>query len=349
MDGKIFPAVLIAACVSVVLMMALRPIAVTLGLVDKPGGRKRHVGHVPIIGGVAMFFGFSMGALLVPTLEWVSFLLVGSVLIVAIGLIDDRHDLPASVRFGAQFVAVLVMYFGASVGISTLGRPLGSFELLVGSFSLPLTVLVACAVINAINMSDGMDGLAGGMALIALAGFAAVGYGTPIFGVAVIGAVVVLVFLVFNFPVKTNRSIRTFMGDAGSTFLGYLIAWLGIQACQPPIALVSPVVVLGLVSVPLFDLTSCFFRRIMDKRSPFSADRNHFHHVLQEAGLRRRQILAVLLGINGVIAMASLVAFHVGATDRFLFMMWCCFGLATDFGLRRYRSLHDRRMTSRAR
>lgn len=341
-SNNALPAALIAGIVCIVLLLALRPLAKSHNLVDKPGGRKRHVGHVPIIGGVCMYGAFTIGALFsLPTMTTIA-LTVGSGLLVFVGLIDDRYDLPASVRFGAQVAAVLLMFFGGAVTVETLGAPFFFGEMYVGGASLVITVLLSIAVINAFNMTDGMDGLAGSFSLLALVGLFVAGFGTDVATIALIGAAVVTGFLTFNFPLKINRTIRTFMGDAGSTFLGFLIAWLCISVSQPPSATLSPVAVLGLVAMPLYDLTSCFFRRILAGRSPFSADRNHFHHVLLEAGLKRRPVLAILLISGAIVATTCLSMAHAGTNDGFILLAWIAFGIAVDFGVRAYRALRTR-------
>ncbi|MEL7297933.1 MAG: MraY family glycosyltransferase, partial [Pseudomonadota bacterium] len=240
-----------------------------------------------------------------------------------------------------------LMIFGAGVSVTSLGDPLAIGEISVGPLMLPVTVILAVAVINAINMTDGMDGLAGSFSLVALLGLSIAGFGLPLAGLSIVGVAVVASFLVFNFPIKANRPIRTFMGDAGSTFLGLVIAWLCVSITQPPNATISPVVALGFVALPLFDLTSCFFRRIFAGRSPFTADRNHFHHVLQEAGLTRRQILAVLLSLAVTVMLVCLGLHAQGVPDALLLLTWAIFGFSIDASLRWYRRHHDRRATVR--
>ena len=244
------PAAMIASFVTVVMLLALRPLAPSLKLVDKPGGRKRHVGHVPIIGGICMFCGFVIGAAVAAVELNTLFMCVGAALLVAIGIIDDRHDLPAGVRLGAQVSAALIMVFGARVVVQSLGDPLGIGELQVGAFAVPISVFLTVALINAINMTDGMDGLAGGFSLVALFGITISGPTNSIASSALIGVAVVASFLAFNFPIRANRPIRTFMGDAGSTFLGFIIAWLCIAATQQQNAAISPVVALSFVALP---------------------------------------------------------------------------------------------------
>ena len=325
---------MIAALFCVMLLLALRPLAIALNFVDTPGGRKRHIGKVPLIGGLAMTVGFAAGAIVALPSAQTGYLLLGASLLLFVGLIDDRYDLPPSVRLGTQFGAVLLMYFGAGLEVVTLGDPLALGTIGVRPVALIATVFFSIALINALNMTDGMDGLAGSLALVALIGLSIAGHGGEATALALIGVAVVLGFLVFNFPLKVNRHIRTFMGDGGSTVLGFITAWLMISVTQPPTGLVSPAAALGFVAIPLYDLTSCFFRRIFDGRSPFSADRNHYHHVLQEAGFRRRQVLAILVTAAFSVLLLCSAMEASGVAESVIFLSWIVCGIVVDTGLR---------------
>ncbi|MEM6808724.1 MAG: MraY family glycosyltransferase [Pseudomonadota bacterium] len=339
MDIRMVPGALIAALFCVMLLMALRPLAIALNFVDTPGGRKRHIGKVPLIGGLAMYIGFAAGAIVAVPAAETGYLLLGALLLLFVGLLDDRYDLPPSVRLGTQFGVVLLMYFGGDVAVTTFGDPLGLGEIRVEPFSLVTTVFFSLALINAINMTDGMDGLAGGMSFMALLGVALAGQGGAATVLAVVGLAAVVGFLAFNFPLKVNRSIRTFMGDGGSTVLGFIAAWLMISVTQPPTGHVSPAVALGFAAIPLYDLTSCFFRRIIDGRSPMSADRNHYHHILQEAGFRRRQALAILLAASVSVFVICWGLEIGGSADHVIFFVWLGCGVVVDTGLRLMRRI----------
>lgn len=336
MDVRVLAAALIAALLCVSLILTLRPVAIAINLVDIPGGRKRHIGKVPVIGGLGMFLAFAAGIIVAaPTAETLYFLL-GALFLVAIGVVDDRLDLAPAIRLSGQFGAVLIMFFGAEVTVQTLGDPLGIGPIEVGRASLVITVFLSTAMINAINMTDGTDGLAAGLSLVPLAGLCVLGYGSVVFAPSLVGLAVVAGFLCFNFPLKVNRAKRTFMGDAGSTFLGFLLTWLLIRATQPPVGIVDPVMAFALAAVPLYDLTSCFLRRVLSGRSPFSADRNHFHHILADTGLHRRRVLAVLLVMSVAVASLCLSLAASGARQSTLLAVWLACGIAIDLGIRGY-------------
>lgn len=307
--------------VTVVFMLAFRPVAIALGLVDVPGGRKRHDVPVPIIGGISMSIGLGFGTSLVEHPEFWNPMLFGIYLLVVVGTIDDRFDLPPNVRLVAQSCAALLVVLASNIVVSTLGEPL-FFRVDLGAFSLVFTVLFVVTLVNAFNIVDGLDGLAGGLALLGLVAMAVVGAGTDVFPLVVITAAAVAGYLLFNLPLGFNAPVRAFMGDAGSTALGLVVAAVGAHLTQEPVARVSPVIGLWFVAVPVFDLFSTIFRRLAESKSPFAPDHEHLHHVLVEKGLSRRATLAYMLGLASVFAVAGVVADALSAPDGLMLILW---------------------------
>jgi UDP-GlcNAc:undecaprenyl-phosphate GlcNAc-1-phosphate transferase len=233
-ENNIIGAMAVALLVSTVFLVSLRPVAIALGLVDRPGGRKNHEGNVPIIGGVAMFAGMFAGLLLVnsPSYPLVP-LFVAAALILVVGVLDDRLMLPASVRLSAQTAAVLIMVYGAQLPLTGIGDPFGNGEIVMGRLTMAFTLLVTLTMINAYNLVDGVDGLAGSLALVALLAIAAAaGIGHPGAAMALTASAAIIGFLIFNFPTLWNRKTRTFMGDAGSTLLGFTIVWIALPSVK---------------------------------------------------------------------------------------------------------------------
>jgi len=327
---------IIAFVVTVAFMLALRPTAMSLGLVDWPGGRKLHVGEVPMIGGLAMFIGALSGlAIIGLSSQTAASLFMASVLLIAVGALDDRYHLPAFVRILVQVAAVLIMTYGAGLALASIGDPFGFGEIFFGPFTLVGTLLVAITVINAYNLVDGVDGLAGMLAAIALGSVAVVGgFGVASTAVALTVFAAILGFLIFNFPVKTNRPIRTFMGDAGSTFLGFTVVWVTMGVSQGSEALISPVVGLWFASIPVYDSLTCFVRRSMAGNSPFKPGRDHFHHILKRGGFGVRQTLAILSGLQALYATIAIVAHVTGVPDFVLFAAWSVLGLTQRMVIR---------------
>lgn len=174
---------------------------------------------------------------------------VAAVLLVGVGVLDDRLALPA----------VLIMVYGADLSLGEIGDPFGTGLISMGSATLIFTMLVSLTMINAYNMVDGMDGLAGSLALIALLAVAIVaGYASLPAVIAVTILAAIIGFLVFNFPTQLNLSARSFMGDAGSTLLAFTIVWITISISQGPERMVSPVHCLWFASIPNYDGLTCF-------------------------------------------------------------------------------------------
>lgn len=311
--------------VTVVFMFALRPFARSVGLIDKPGGRKTHKGDIPVIGGLAMLGGLLIGSLqsTVAIVQLV-YLLASCCILVFVGAVDDRYDLPPSVRFLAQACAVVLMIFGAEFVVKDLGQMLGvSMDL--GWFAPVFTLLLVLTAINAFNMFDGSDGVAGIQALIALAflGFAAIVTGnTSALPLILTLAGAVLGFLLFNWPSERTRHVRAFMGDAGSTMLGFALAWVSIDLSQGASRAISPVVVLWIFALPVFDLFSNMLRRVRAELSPFHADSEHLHHILKRYGLNSRRVAQVILSCSALLAGIGVGAHLLGVDDGVLLTCW---------------------------
>ena len=316
--------------VTVLFMHALRPVAISLHLVDRPGGRKEHVGDVPIIGGVSMFLGVSVGLLIYPGLEIeFLYLMAASGLLVFIGIIDDRFAVPASVRLIAQLSAVLIMVYGGNLIMLDIGDPLFIGTIPLGPFSLIATALMFMTVINAFNLIDGLDGLAGSIVAISLLAIAATSdVASSTFLVACVSACAVAGFLMFNFPAGNERKYRAFMGDAGSTFLGLVIVWLTVSICQGPERAISPVTGLWFAALPLFDLLTCFVRRIARGQSPFTSGRDHFHHLLGRNGMSVRQVLGVLVLIHSFYVCVGIGGHLAGISESITFTLWAIAGIS---------------------
>ena len=314
---------LIGFLVTVTLMLALRPVALHVALVDVPGGRKNHVGEVPVIGGIAMFLGLLAAVLATDVASpAMGALVVAAALMVVVGVLDDRFDLPPYARILAHIAAAATLVLATGHTVPSLGDLMGLGSIELGPVAGIFTVVAAIALINGFNMLDGLDGLAGGVALVALVGlsfyFLGRGVGAP--GVVALGLVgSIVAFLIFNLPATFNRPVLAFMGDAGSTFLGFVLAGLALMAVQPQAQGLPPVVVLWLLPVPILELFTSTFRRLVTGLPPMQADRGHFHHRLLEAGFSVRAIFLLYLAISSGCATFGLLAWRAGASDAQLF------------------------------
>lgn len=301
-------------------MLALRPVAIALELIDRPGGRKHHDGAVPLVGGVAMLLGIVIGLGSVPLSEVsVKSFLAASALLVTVGLMDDRFDLSPWMRLPVHLAAAL-MLIGSGVSIETLGAPIGKEDLeLAGLPSYAVTVLAVVACINAFNMLDGMDGLAGAAGIIALSAlaFLSLDVGAVLTGAASLTVMAaVAAFLTANIPARFNRNLRCFMGDSGSTLLGFAVAWLCITVSQPPVQAASPITLLWITALPVIDFLWTILRRLLRGASPMLADDEHLHHLLLKAGFRMRGAFAVFVMLSAMLAVIGIVMDRLGMADR---------------------------------
>lgn len=328
----LIPSIVVAFFVTLLFIAALRPLAKTIRLVDLPGGRKRHVGEVPVIGGIAMFLGLLTGMTVLPAGYPMAFhLAIAGALLVTVGALDDRFTMPTSVRLLTQASVVLIMVYGSNVRMFDIGDPFGFGTITLGSAELVVTALITVSVINAFNMMDGIDGLAGTMALIALICIALVaGYEHPMAAFALLATGSVIAFLMTNFPTIYNRKARTFMGDAGSMFIGFVVAWVTMSVSQGEGAVATPVICLWFAAMPIYDFFTRFVRRIRKGYSPFRPARDHYHHMLMRSGMGVRVTLGVLTGLQLSYAIIGLLGHFMGVADVVMFSAWAVLGISQN-------------------
>lgn len=315
-------AIPIAALATVILVRWCAPLAQRIGLVDRPGGHRNHRGAVPLVGGIAMFCGFMFGVLLLDyPLSPYRPLFAGAALLVIIGVLDDFHELRPLTRFVAQTVAALLMALWGGVWLQDLGALTGPQTLTLGLWALPLTVFATVGGINAFNMIDGADGLAGGLALIAimLLALAALITGGADLPLLLLLAAVTTGFLVFNLRYPGHPRSSVFMGDAGSLFLGFTLVWFLVAHSQGDGRSIAPVSALWLIALPLCDTVCIMGRRLLRGRSPFLADRGHLHHLLPALGLSGAASVALLLALSALLGAIGLLAPRWGVPEHGLF------------------------------
>jgi len=274
----IFIGALLALVLTSLLILWLRPVARTVGLVDVPNERKAHKGEIPLIGGLSIFIAAfaakTVSGFISPdgmeAIDYNSFYLAGMLMVLA-GSIDDYRDLSPTTKLVARV------------------------------FAVPFTIFACIGVINAVNMSDGLDGLAGSLALVPLLGFIAAtslfGSGEDL-GILVILASAVGGFLIFNFRVPGRNTAMVFLGDSGSMFLGLTLCWFAIKFSQGENRIIAPAAALWFLLLPLFDAVSMTTRRILKKRPPFGADKEHLHHIFLLAGFTVPETVGIMSGIG---------------------------------------------------
>ena len=306
---------LATALIVALMLWVLEPFAYRLGLLDHPGGRKDHPHPTPLIGGIAMAVGILLPVVYVGEYprSYLGFM-IGGALLVFVGLIDDVTDVRWWWRLLVQVSAALAMVYIGGVRVEYLGQFFGTSALDLGPWSVPFTVLATVGVINAFNMCDGVDGLAGSLAAAALSMYCAAAiYSGNTFMVERLAPVIaaVAVFLLFNFRHPWRSRARVFMGNAGSAFLGYLIAWTCFRLTQNPMHPVTPVLAPWLIAPPIIDCLALIVRRLKEGRSPFAAGRDHMHHLLLDAGFSPTEValgltvLSCAMGGGAAVALRS--------------------------------------------
>ncbi|MDD5632964.1 MAG: hypothetical protein PHI13_13180 [Methylococcales bacterium] len=346
---------------TVCFILALYPCALKIGLTDKPSHRKQHQKHIPLIGGLAIYFAV-LGTLFFndnPFPNQTAFIAAITIL-VCVGLIDDYKGLGVKIRFIAQIAAVLIMSEFAHIKIIDLGNLLGLGDIHLGNYyATAFTVFVVVGGINAFNMIDGIDGLAGGLTLVSIVSIGVVSWifqDEMIFKFCLIFIASIVAFLLFNLRIFGRSSAKIFLGDTGSTLFGFTVCWLLIDVSQGEKNLITPTTVLWIIALPLFDSVCIMLRRISKGRSPFSPDREHLHHVFQVAGYNINQTLSIILTLSfglSFIGISASLLLEVPESVLFAFFIllfashyWLMNHSWTVIKICRYLSqtiLHDRR------
>lgn len=305
-------AYLVGFAAALLLSLAATPLikrfAFKVGAVDAPNARKVHTRIMPRLGGLAIYLAF-IGALLIalpmasgekPHVIWG--VLLGGTLVTLVGALDDRFDLPPMVKLLGQIAAAgVVVSFGVKVEFVTI--PFGDGASM-GWLSVPLTIFWIVGVTNAINLIDGLDGLAAGVSAIATGTIFVLALMMGNVTVAVLSAVLlgsIIGFLFFNF-----HPAKIFMGDSGALFLGFSLAALSVLGFKQA-TLVSFIVPIFILGVPLSDTFFAIVRRVMNKKPISAADKNHLHHCLLAMGLSHRNSVLVIYGIAAMFATSAVL------------------------------------------
>ena len=328
---------IISMLVCAALIFMLRSAARRMDIVDRPGGRKQHEQPTPTIGGLAMFVAILIAMIAADVLHGQLIILLGcAAMLVVLGVLDDRHELSVSLRMMIQVFLVLVVIVGAGGTVTHLGAMFG-FEIPLGIFAIPFSVVAFVGGINAINMIDGADGMAGKMALITTMGVAAIFYLAGSVELlpltwAMLGALVG--FLLLNSRIFVKRA-WVFMGDAGSMFLGLVLGWFMAQITKGGIS-AEPALVLWLFGIPLIDTLVVMVRRMKRKQSPFAADRTHIHHVLEHHGLSVRRTVLLLSLVQLALVGIGVFFYMIHAPSFLVFWSFVLLMAAYYYRLRNY-------------
>ncbi len=310
-----------AFLISFVLSLATTPlakrVAYLIGAVDIPrDNRRMHTRPIPRCGGLAIIFGFMVAVLCFgPPTRGLSATMIGAGIIAVMGIVDDCKTLDAKLKFAIQIIAALILVYGGDFKIDAMTNPnvFSNNPYIVFPWWLSgiITVVWVVFITNADNFIDGLDGLAAGVSAIMSVSLVFIAIRTGEYSVAVLGTALLgscLGFLPFNF-----NPARIFMGDTGSTFLGFILASLSIQGVFKSYAVISFAVPLLILGLPLFDAMFAMLRRILKGQNPMTADRGHLHHRLIDIGFSTKRSVFILYAISGVLGLTAVMLAEWGA------------------------------------
>lgn len=285
--------------------------AFKVGAIAQVKDRSMHTKPMPMAGGTAIITGFAVSVMiLAPSMQGYKFsnhigLVVGIIIISIVGLLDDIYDLNAKIKLFFQILAALIVV-STGTTIELISWPFAESRMLVlGAFAKPVTVIWIVGLTNAVNLIDGLDGLATGVSSIAALCLMVIAFlkGEPVivlFAAALAGACIG--FLPHNF-----NPASIFMGDTGSTFLGFTLAVISIQGLIKSYTAVTMVVAVIVLGLPIFDTSFAILRRLIRRKPIMQADRGHLHHRLVDKGLSHRNAVLALYGISGAFGIAGIL------------------------------------------
>lgn len=317
--------------ISLILAYVATPYAIKfarkIGAVDVPTDERRmHNKPIPLLGGLAIIFAFIVTSIVMMRyhrLLWE--ILPGALLIVLLGVIDDKKRLPAWPKLFVQCIAAaLPIIVNKKIVIDSIAgiHIFGLYRISFGIFSIPITILWIVGITNAVNLVDGLDGLAAGLSTIASISMLIIAvikmgsdgneYGIAILTAALAGGCIGLL------PYNRNPA-KVFMGDTGATFLGYTLAVISIQGLFKAYAAISFAVPLLVLSLPIIDTIVAIIRRLHEHKSPFAADRSHIHHKLIDLGLDQKQAVGLLYAVAAIMGIVAVLFATYGSSTGWLF------------------------------
>ncbi len=300
----ILAALLLAGLIAFTTTPAVSVLAYKIGAIDVPlDERRMHKKPTPRIGGLAIFAGFVISSLvfceLTPELAAI---LLGGLVLVVVGVIDDIFRISAWIKLAAQIGVALI---AVSQGVVIEFINFFGMYVTFGAFAIPITVIWIVGLTNAINLIDGLDGLACGVSAICSISLLTVMVLKGECFVALLTAIVVgscLGFLPFN-----SNPAKIFMGDTGALFLGYTMAVISVSGVFKLHTVISFIIPLSIFGLPIFDTAFAFLRRILHGKSPFSPDRGHLHHRLIDMGFNQKQSVRILYAVCGILGTSALM------------------------------------------
>lgn len=323
-SGVIIAAFIVAGVLSYFFTPPVKRFAHTVGAIDVPkDGRRMHKEPIPRLGGLAIFGGFLASILIFGELDQTMLcVLLGASMIVALGIFDDVLALGAKLKFVVQIVAaaIPVCVGDLQIKLFTNLNPFSDTPYFhLGILAIPITIIWIVGITNAVNLIDGLDGLAVGVSSIAAITMLAVALLTGNMTIAVTMAALAGACIGFM-PYNLNPA-KIFMGDTGSTFLGYMLATVSIMGLFKFYAVISFAVPFLILGLPIFDTANAIIRRVAEGRSPMSPDRGHVHHKLIDMGFNQKQAVAILYAISATLGLTAVVLTSSGEVKAIVLLL----------------------------
>lgn len=289
---------------SILITPLVKKLAFKIGATDNPNHRKVHAKVMPRLGGLAIYISFIIGVLIMrPEAPFATAIILGSLIIVVTGVLDDMMELSAKIKLLGQLSAAAIVVIWGGVQVQLINLPFGG-ELEFGYLSIPLTIVWIVGITNAINLIDGLDGLAAGVssiALITISGMAIIMGNVYVMTIGSIMLASTLGFLIYNF-----HPAKIFMGDTGALFLGYMISVLSLLGFKNVtlVSFIVPVIILG---VPISDTFFAIIRRIVHKQPLSAPDKSHLHHCLLRMGYSHRQTVIMIYAMAAFFGLSAVI------------------------------------------
>jgi UDP-GlcNAc:undecaprenyl-phosphate GlcNAc-1-phosphate transferase len=319
---------------TIVVLLGMCVVAPRLGLVDHPAGRKAHLRPTPVVGGLSIVAGTLIAVLVALALSSHSGAMAnvisrhlgfvaGSLILLLMGLWDDHRPIPARYKLLIQMFCCTLAVFQDHNMVGDVGIFIGPNVYAIGGLAGPFSVLVMLTVTNAMNMIDGVDGLAGGITFVAFAVMAkaltAAGFTSAPYLIALIGGLGA--FLVFNFPFLPGQKAKMFLGDSGSLLFGFAMGYMAIEFSAMPGRVFKPSTALWFFFIPVCDTIWLYLRRMIVARAPFAAGRDHIHHLLMER-FSSRITSWILVGASAILAGGAYYAERTGVDNSVMILSW---------------------------
>ena len=306
--------------VFLILLFVLKFFSKKLNLIDKPNYRKKHIGNIPLIGGLIIYLNILILSFFIDISNHMNTVLLTSIILILLGALDDAIELGVTFRLITQLICCLIV-IGSGLEIKNIGNYVFLQNIEMGIISVLFTVFCVIGLTNSFNFIDGVDGLSSGLSLIAILSVIIISYleNTLAYLIdldyLILLSLTILYFMFFNIT-KFNK---IFLGDSGSMFLGFFISWILIMTSQNENQIIHPILTIWCVALPVFDITSVVIRRSLRKINPFKPDRRHVHHILIEMGFGNFTTTLLILTLSIILNFFGILIFYLSGPFMALF------------------------------